>query len=115
MEAHRSDGGLSFSLSERRREFGNHRIVIAQLLPARPVNHTAGLQPRQPRTRYKDAVAVIRGGGISHPAQGLSKRPVGMRGLPATHEIKLTGEAIEDVALAAQNAHAISFPPVSHG
>ena len=38
-----------------------------------------------------------------------------MRGLPATHEIKLSGETIEDVALAAQNAHAISFPTVSDG
>src|SRR3989441_669267 len=41
-------------------KLSHDRIVIAQLLPARAANDTAGDQKRQPRTRDENAVAVIR-------------------------------------------------------
>jgi hypothetical protein len=44
----------------------------------------------------------------------LRQRPAGIRGLPTTHQIELIGQAVQYVALTAQNSDWLALLPISH-
>src|SRR5206468_4672065 len=96
-------------------KLSHDRIVIAQLLPARAANDTAGEQKRQPRTRDENAVAVIRRGRVSCPSQRLRQRTIRIRRLPTTHQLELVRQAVENIAFASQHPDAIARLPVADG
>jgi hypothetical protein len=90
-------------------------IVIAQLIPSRATNHAARLQPKQPRTRHKNAVAMVGRSRVSRPSQRLSQRPIGICRLPTTGQIELVGQAIEYIAFGAWNLDGLGRLSISDG
>src|SRR5262245_19769614 len=96
-------------------EFCNHRIVIAQCVPARAAHHAARYQAIEPAARDEDAIAVIRRRAVGAPAQCLRQRPIGMRGLPAADQFELLRKPIQDVSLAATHPDFIPRTAVARG